>query len=178
MLRRMPSWISSRLLRGFPCWLLRGFLSGMLCGPFGGSRSGRNDGINRSIRLNYHRFGNTDRGSIVGVVWRVAVLENPCASDIENRDVLAKGIGSILVEIVPVVQYGVLVRRVTDAVCLAPGTGTWASSTIRPNEVLKGSSWGFCGAAGTRTGLVRVEIDWVEHVATIDRIGGVFLALQ
>merc|ERR1712176_1355989 len=122
MLRRMPSWISSRLLRGLPCWLLRGFLSGMLCRPFGGSRGDRHDGISCSFR--FIRSGNTDRGSIVGVVRRVAVLENPCACDIENRDVLAKGIGSILVEIVPVVQHGVLVRRVTHAVCLAPGTGT------------------------------------------------------
>jgi len=157
MPRRMPRRTSGGLPRGLPCWLLSGFLSGMLCGI----RRDRNewDLFWLIFWFGYEIIGNTDRCIIVGVLRCVAVFENQCAGEVNNRYVPAKGIGLILVENVPVFQYGVHVGCVTHAVCLAPGTGTWTGIIARCHHVKKGSSWGFCGSAGTITGLVCVEID-------------------
>jgi len=84
---------------------------------------------------------------------RAAVCEYSHVCDIENGHVLTESIGSLLVEIVPVLDVGFFEGSVTDAVTSISGTGAGTGS-IGCLQSRKGDSRGI--STGTLTGLARV----------------------
>jgi len=150
--RRLPRRLR-RLLGGFVRRLPGGVVRRLLRGTVRGAR-----------RLDARQ---TDRRGIVGKCRRAAVSENLHVGDIDHGHVLAESIGSIPVEIVPVVDVGVFEGSVTDAVCLVSGAGTGTASIGRlPSR--NGGSWGI--STGTLTGLVRPQISFADDGVAVDGI--------